>query len=148
MLSWVVLMPLKWLNLFRTPGHSQKGHIRSVRTSAQKFSWNWLFSFFFWSSTFSLGPMWCCTWQSEIFWKSYFAPKMGKIGQTQGSLNVYESLVFFLSSLLFINLVYNESLYYCNCCMFEQISYLEKFWFLRYGPNCSWSIRIAGFFNQ
>ena len=53
--------------------------------------------------------------------------------------------VFFLSSLFFINLVYNESLYYCNCCMLEQISYLGKFWFLRYGPKCSWPIRLQDF---
>ena len=53
--------------------------------------------------------------------------------------------VFFLSSLFFINLVYNESLYYCNCCMLEQFSYLGKFWFLRYGPKCSWRIRLRDF---
>ena len=29
--------------------------------------------------------------------------------------------------------------------MFEQISYLGKFWFLRYGPKCSWPIRLQDF---
>ena len=52
---------------------------------------------------------------------------------------------FFLSSLFFISVVYNESLYYCNSCMLEQISYLGKFWFLRYGPKCSWPIRLWDF---
>ena len=47
--------------------------------------------------------------------------------------------------IFFLNLVYNESLYYCNCCMVEQISYLGKFWFLRYGPKCSWPIRLRDF---
>ena len=26
--------------------------------------------------------------------------------------------------------------------MLEQISYLGKFWFLRYGPKCSWPIKL------
>ena len=84
-------------------------------------------------------------YDSQIFWKSCLAPKMRKIGQAQGSLNVWESLVFFSVLYFFINLVYNESLYYCNCCMLEQISYLGKFWFLRYGPKCSWPIRLWDF---
>ena len=42
-------------------------------------------------------------------------------------------------------MVYNESLYYCNCYMLEQISYLGKFWFLRYGPKCSCPIRLRDF---
>ena len=29
--------------------------------------------------------------------------------------------------------------------MLEQISYLGKFWFLRYGPKCSWAIRLQNF---
>ena len=66
---------------------------------------------------------------------------MGKIGQAKGSLKKF---TFFLSSLFFINLV-NESLYYCNSCMLEQISYLGKFWFLRYSPKCSWPIRLQDF---
>ena len=42
-------------------------------------------------------------------------------------------------------MVYNESLYYCNSFLLEQISYLGKFWFLRYGPKCSWPIRLQDF---
>ena len=29
--------------------------------------------------------------------------------------------------------------------MLEQILYLGKFWFLRYGPKCSWPIRLQDF---
>ena len=29
--------------------------------------------------------------------------------------------------------------------MLDQISYLEKFWFLRYGPKWSWPIRLCDF---
>ena len=53
--------------------------------------------------------------------------------------------VFFLVLYFFMSVVYNESLYYCNSCMLEQISYLGKFWFLRYGPKCSWPIRLQDF---
>ena len=42
-------------------------------------------------------------------------------------------------------MVYNESLYYCNCCMLEQISYLGKFRCLRYSPKCFWAIRSWDF---
>ena len=59
---------------------------------------------------------------------------------------MYRKVQFFFSVLyFFINLVYNESLYYCNSCMLEKISYLGKFWFLRYGPKCSLPIRLRDF---
>ena len=29
--------------------------------------------------------------------------------------------------------------------MLEQIPYLEKFWFLKYDPKCSWPIRLQDF---
>ena len=53
--------------------------------------------------------------------------------------------VFFSIFYFFPNLVHNESLYYCNCCMLQQISYLGKFWFVRYGPKWSWPIRFRDF---
>ena len=43
------------------------------------------------------------------------------------------------------SVVYNESLYYCNSFMLEQISYLGKFSFLRYDPKYSWPIRLQDF---
>ena len=59
---------------------------------------------------------------------------------------MYRKVQFFSQFFIFfINLVYNESLYYCNSCMLEQISYLGKFWFLRYSPKCSWPIRLQDF---
>ena len=59
---------------------------------------------------------------------------------------MYRKVQFFFSVLyFFINLVCNESLYYCNSCMLEKISYLGKFWFLRYGPKCSLPIRLRDF---
>ena len=59
---------------------------------------------------------------------------------------MYKRVQFvFLVLYFFISVVYNESLYYCNSCMLEQISYLGKFWFLRYGPKRSWPIRLQDF---
>ena len=52
---------------------------------------------------------------------------------------------FFLVLYFFISVVYNESLYYCNSFMLEQISYLGKFWFLRYGSKRYWPIRLQDF---
>ena len=52
---------------------------------------------------------------------------------------------FFLVIYFFISVVYNESFYYCNSCMPEQMSYLGKFWFLTYGPKRSWPIRLQDF---
>ena len=62
---------------------------------------------------------------------------------TEGSFRKVQ--FFFLVLYFFISVVYNESFYYCNSCMLEQISYLGKFWFLRYGPKCSWPIRLQDF---
>ena len=42
-------------------------------------------------------------------------------------------------------MVSNKSLYNCNSFMLEEISYLGKFWFLKYGPKCSWPMRLQGF---
>ena len=57
-------------------------------------------------------------------------------------LSIY---IYILSIYLSIYLDYNENLYYCNCCKLKQISYFIKFWFLRYGPECSWPIRFWDF---
>ena len=71
---------------------------------------------------------------------------MGENRPSPGFFECKRKFSFFFSVLyFFINLVYNESLYYCNSCMLEQISYLGKFWFLRYGPKCSWPIRLQDF---
>ena len=58
----------------------------------------------------------------------FSTPTWGKIGQAQGSLNVYENLVNFFTiwSIMEVN----------NCCMLGKTTYLEKFWFLRYEAKC------------
>ena len=77
------------------------------------------------------------------FLKIMFCPQNG---ETRPRPGFFEKVQFFFSVLyLFINLVYNECLYYCSSCMLEKISYLGTFWFLRYGPKCSWPIRLRDF---
>ena len=126
---------------YRTPGHGQKGHMNKVCPSfCSEVFMELALQFFSGTQHGVRGP--CGVVYDR---KKCFTPKMEKIGQAQGSLNVQESSVFFLVLYFFISVVYNESLYYCNSFMLEQISYLGKFWFLRYGPKCSWPIRLQDF---
>ena len=64
--------------------------------------------------------------------------KMKKIGQTYSYLNVLENLANFFS-------IWPVLKVYIDFCMLGQISYLGKFWFLRYGPKCSCPIRLQDF---
>ena len=94
--------------------------IRSVRPSVQKFSWNWLFSFFR-ELNMVLGAMCCCyVWQSE-FMKKMFYLQNGKNKPSPGFFECIGKLSFSQFLNFFISLVYNESLYDCNSCMLEQI---------------------------
>ena len=110
--------------------------IRSARPSVQKFSWNWLFSFL-WELNRVLGAHVMFGKTEPNFLKKMFYPQNG---ENRPSPEVFKCIgkfrVFFLVLYFFISLVYNESLYYCNYWMLEQTSYLEKLWFLRYGPEC------------
>ena len=85
--------------------------------------------------------MWCCAW--DRFFENDVLPQSRENRRNSGFFECIGK--FFLNSLLFINLVYNESLYYCNYCMLEQILYLRKFWFLVYGPKCSWPMKLQDF---
>ena len=118
--------------------------IRSVRPSVQKFSWNWLFSFFR-ELNMVLGAHAVLCMTARFFEKNVLPSKRGKLARLRVLWVLKKVQFFFLVLYFFISLVYNESLYYCNSCMLEQISYLEKFWFLRYGSKCSWPIRLRDF---
>ena len=91
-----------------------------------------------------LGAMWCYVWQPD-FLKKMFYPQNGENRPSPGFFECIGKFSFFSVLYFFISLVYNESLYYCNSCMLEQISYLGKFWYLRYGPKCSWPTRLQDF---
>ena len=118
--------------------------IRSVRLSVQKFSWNWLFSFFRELNMVVGNHVLLCMTEPD-FLKKMFYPQNGENRPSPWFFECIGKFSFFLSSLFFISFVYNKILYYCNSCLLEQISYLGKFWFLRYGPKCSWPIRLQDF---
>ena len=82
---------------YRTPGHGQKGHMNKVCPSfCSEVFMELALQFFSGTQHGVRGP--CGVVYDR---KKCFTPKMGKIGQAQGSLNVQESSVFFLSSLFF-----------------------------------------------
>ena len=86
--------------------------------------------------------MWCCAWQPD-FSKIMFCLQNW---ENRPSLGFSEYIGnFSFVSQFFHNLLNNESLCYYNCCIHEQVSYLGKFWFLRYDPKCSWPIRLWDF---
>ena len=76
---------------------------------------------------------------SLIFWKIFFVPKIGKMSQKQGFLNLLKNMVINFYWICFIMKIY------IICCVPGQIPYLEKFLFLKYGPKCSQPIRLQDF---
>ena len=119
--------------------------IRSVLLSVQKFSWNWLFSFFG-GLEMVLGTHVVLCMTEPDFLKKIFYLQNGENRPSPGFFECIGKFRFFSQFFIcFINLVYNESLYYCNSCMLEQISYLGKSLLLRYDPKCSWPIRLQDF---
>ena len=76
---------------YRTPGHGQKDHMNKVCPSfCSEVFMELALQFFSGTQHGVRGP--CGVVYAR---KKCFTPKMGKIGQAQGSLNVQESLVFF-----------------------------------------------------
>ena len=102
--------------------------IRTVRPSVQKFFLNW-FLVFFLKLHIMLGILVELCMTEPDFLKKMFYPQNG---ESRPSPGFFEWKVQFFSQffIFFISLVYNESLYYCNSCMLEQISKFGKFWFL------------------
>ena len=127
----------------RTLGHGQKGHMNKVLLFRRFLG---IDSIVFSETQHGIrGPCGALYDRGRFFENHVLPPKWGKQDKPR-VLRMYRKVQFFFSVLyFFINLVYNESLYYCNSCMLEQISYLGKFWFLRYGPKCSWPIRLQDF---
>ena len=151
MLSWVVLnfVLVIYSNAteltysYRTSGHGQKGHINKVCPSFCSEVFLELALQFFLELHMLLGAPVVLYMTGPDFLKIMFCPQNG---ETRPRPGFFEKVQFFFSVLyLFINLVYNECLYYCSSCMLEKISYLGTFWFLRYGPKCSWPIRLRDF---
>ena len=116
----------------RTPKHSCGSGIPKMllcRTSfclfVQKFSWDWVVSFFqTWHDV--RGPCGVVCGRARFF--GFFSQKMGKMGQKSDFLNLLENFV--------INFLWIWSLkkVYVVCCILAQIPYLGKIIFLAYGP--------------
>ena len=85
-------------------------------------------------------PIWRCAWQSRIFQKKFFAPKIGRMNfQKRSFLNFLKNLVinfYWICSIVKI---------YITCCVTAQTPYLGKFLFLRCGPKCYQPIRLQDF---
>ena len=123
-----------------TPGHDQKGHMNKVCPSVQKFLWNSLFSFFRELKMVLGTHVMLCMAEPDVLEKMFYSQNVENRPNPGFFECVGKLSFFFLVLNFFISVVYNES--YCNSCMLEQMSYLGKFWFLRYGPKRSWPIRL------
>ena len=100
-------------------------------SSIWKFSQDWLISFFL-KCSMVLGVHVLCVTEPP-FWKKIFLPK--KMGQKCFFLNLLENLVinfFWIWSIMKVYII----------CILAQIPYMGKICFLRYGPRCSWPIRL------
>ena len=75
-------------------------------------------------------------WQSQIFWKIIFAPKIGKMDQKWAK--TYWKILYIFN----FYWICSVTKIYIICCVPTQISYLGKFCFLRYGPKCPQPIRL------
>ena len=83
---------------YRTPGHGQKGHMNKVCPSfCSEVFMELALQFFSGTQHGVRGPY------GGVFDKKMVYPKMGKISQAQGSLNVQKSSVFFLIPLFFLS---------------------------------------------
>ena len=108
-------------------------------TRPSSFLWNWMITFLK-ILVWCWKPIWGCAWQSQTCKKNICSQNeenVFKMGQKQGSLNKLKILFIFFSEL-----ACNESL---NCYVSAQMWCLEQIWFLRYGPKCSWPIRLQDF---
>ena len=131
---------------YRTPGHGQKGHMNKVCPSFCSEVFMELALQFFWELNRVLGVHVMLGRTEPIFLKKMFYPQNGENRPSPGFFECIGKFSFFSQFFIFfISVVYNESLYYCNSCMLEQISYLGKFWFLKYGPKCSQPIKLQDF---
>ena len=78
-----------------------------------------------------------------FFEKNLVAQKMGQMGQKWakklGFLNLLENLVINFFGIWYI--MKDFTIF----CILAQIPYYGKICFLRYGPKCSWSIRLQDF---
>ena len=114
----------------------------SFHSSVQKFSWNWLVSFF---SETHHGVRGLCGFlqgSARFFKKKYFVPKMEKMGLKIG----FFEFIGKFSLEFFLHLVYKESSYYllysCTNPILGEIQ-VSEIWAKMLSAN-----QIAGFLNR
>ena len=110
-------------------------HPSVLRPSIQKFSWYWLISFFL-----KLNMLfWCyCVWESQIFLKKVFCPKVGENGPKLGFFEfIGKKKFFWIWSIKKVYIIY---------CILVQIPYLRKILFLNYEPKFSQPVRLQDFY--
>ena len=68
--------------------------------------------------------MWCCAWQSYIFWKNIFTQNIGKMGQKWPEIGFFE---FWLENLV-INFfwIWSVTKVYIICCIVAKKAYFKK----------------------
>ena len=113
---------------YMSPGHVQKGHMNKFCPSfCSEVSLELALQFFH-EVNMVLGVHVVLCMTEPDFLEIMFSHQNGASPEFfESSIEKFSFSQFFV---FFINLVYNESLYYSNSCMTKQISYLGKFWFL------------------
>ena len=124
---------------YRTPGHGQKGHMNKVCPSfCSEVFMELALQFFSGTQHGVRGP--CGVAYDK---KKCFTPKIGKIGQAQGSLNVQESSGFFLSSLFVLSIQSIMEVYITVILVCLNKILVPEIWSKMLLAN-----QIVGFFNQ
>ena len=120
--------------------------IRSVRPSAQTFSWNWLFSFFR-ELNVVLGTHVVLCMTARFFEKNVLPSKRGKLARLRVLWVLKKVQFFFLVLYFFISLVYNESLHNLFLCAWTDFIFgkilVSEIW-----PKILLANQTTGFFNQ
>ena len=131
----VMLISKFYLNLCRYG-------INGPPTVAERVLWIWVYLPFHSSVLLSgsfLGISHIMLCMTESDFRKKIVPKMVKMGQKEGFLNLLENIV--------INFFWIWPLkkVYINWCILAQIPCLGKICFLRYGLKCSASVRLQDF---
>ena len=133
--------------IYWIPGSSHKGPIKSGLSILPSFFLSgrflWIASLTF--SKFSHGarnPYKVVRDRAEFSRKLFFAPKIGKIDPKWT-----KNRVFLIYWKIFLNFywIWPIMKIYIPCCVFAQISFLDKLLFLKYGSKCSQPIRLQDF---
>ena len=101
--------------------------------SMQKFSWDWLVSFFLKLSIVLDAHVLLCE-ARPYFWKKSFCPQNWENGPKSGFFEFIGKISHF-----FLNLVYKENLYLLYCCTNPILAknLISEIW-----VECSWPIRL------